>query len=807
MADTMSRISKFRSVSRAAFVALTVGIVAGCSSPQERAQSYYQRGKQLQAQHDSKRAEIEFLNAVKYNDKLLPAWKSLAEVEEADRNWRGLAGALHNIVELDPNDLSARLKLGRLELMGGAYNDALSLVNDVKAPDDQNPDLLALKAAILFKLDDTSAAANVANQALKIDPKNVGALFVLAGDDLAHGDTKGALAILENPAIKKQKTPEIGTELFKLRVLEQAQNLPQAEALLQTLVEAYPKYIAFRRELIRLYLFEHRNADAIKEQRAVVAQNSNDTQAQLELAKLLDVTEGTDSARKRLEALIKAGGDVFPYQIALAQLDFTAGHFSDSVVLLQNLIKNDSAPNNVIVSQLQLAQMYLAKEQVDAAESLVSDVLHKDARNTTGLKLRASIAMDRGKLEDAIADLRQALNDQPRDTSLMLMLATAYERSGSIDLAEKEYADAMQTSNHNPTDTLPYVAFLQRRGDIAHAEDVLTDLASRWPKDIKVLTALGQIRLARQEWAGAQEIAETIKRLSGNQTLANELLGASLAGEEKYSESLSALQNAYAEQPTATQPMFAMVRVYLSAHEPEKAVAFLQSVLKASPDNADAYVLLGSVQLSQTQLDQAKKSFETAIQKQPTNGVGYRGLSELYEQQNDNDAAIKVLRDGLKQAPDDFMLQLALAGALERAADYDGAITEYQNMFKKDPGSVIVANNLASLLADHRTDKDSLAQAEALAAVLQKSPVPQFRDTLGWVRYRQQDYKSALSLLEDAANALPKDPTVHYHLAMTYLALGQNGKSSDQFQAALTLAPSNDLQQKIKRGLAKIGTN
>ena len=159
--------------------------------------------------------------------------------------------------------------------------------------------------------------------------------------------------------------------------------------------------------------------------------------------------------------------------------------------------------------------------------ALVSDILSKDARNTSGLKLRAAIRLDRGQLDGAIADLRQALNDQPRAVDLMLMLAIAYERSGSIDLAEKEFADAMRESNFNPTVSLNYVAFLQRRGSVAHAEDVLTDLASRWPKNVEVLSALAQVRLARQEWAGAQEVAEAIKRIGTNRTAVDELLGAS----------------------------------------------------------------------------------------------------------------------------------------------------------------------------------------------------------------------------------------------------------------------------------------
>ena len=153
-----------------------------------------------------------------------------------------------------------------------------------------------------------------------------------------------------------------------------------------------------------------------------------------------------------------------------------------------------------------------------------------------------------------------------------------------------------------------------------------------------------------------------------------------------------------------------------------------------------------------------------------------------------------------------MILRLALAGSLEHSGNFDGAISEYEGLLKQDPGSIIVANNLASLLADHRTDKASLDRAAALAAVLQKSPLPQFKDTLGWVNYRQGDYKAALPLLETAATALAGVPLVHYHLGMAYVAVGQTGKASEQFKTALKEAPEKDLQDKIQTALAKIGT-
>jgi tetratricopeptide (TPR) repeat protein len=784
-----------------AFVAIQL---AGCSSSEQRAQGYYEHGKELLAAHDNQRAEVEFRNAVKYNPKLLPAWRSLADVEEQMHNWRILVPALRNILELEPDDIGVRIKLGRLLLVGGAFDDALRLVNDAKVADTQNADLLALKAAILFKLKDNPGAVREAQTALKIDPDNAGAMFVIAGDDFARGDTKAALDILNSNAMAKRT--DVGIELFKLQILEQTRDLQQAEALLKRLVDLYPNEANFKKELIRLYLFQNRNDDAEKEQRAIAAANPTDTAAQLDLVRLLNTIRGPAVAHQELDALIKAGGDTFSYQIALAQLDFVEGNASDGIALLKTLIGEKSSADHVTIAQTVLAQYYLSQKQTEPAAALVADILSKDARNISGLKLRAAMRLDAGQFELAISDLRQALNDQPRATDLMTMLAVAYEKSGTVDLAEKEFADAMRASNFDPSISLSYVAFLQRRGSISRAEDVLVDLASRWPKNVQVLSALAQVRLSRQEWVGAQEVADAIQHIGTNRTLADELKGAALAGQNKFDDSIVALQDAYASAPNAVQPMYGLVRTYLRAEKPDQAISFLQSVLKASPSNVEAYVLLGSVQLAMKAPDQAERSFKTAIEKDPKKPIGYRALSDLYVLQKKYADALTVTRAGLKEQPDNSVLHLGLAGIFERTGDYENAIAEYDKLLQKDPNSIVVANNLASLLADYRTDKASLDRAQALAAGLRKYPIPQFKDTLGWVSYRQGDYKAAIQFLEQAVQGLPNLAIVHYHLGMSFVAAAQPEKASEQFKTALSQAPDHDLEEKIRAAQTKLGT-
>ena len=789
---------------RLALLILILLPVAGCGSPEDRAKSYYDEGMKLMAANDNARAAVEFKNAVKVKKDYIPAWLALAKIEEVNHNFAGMVPPLRTVVELDPKDVADRLKLARILILSGATDEALKLVNEANDIDAHNADVLGAKAAILFKLKDANGAIQAAQAALDIDPKNSSAISVMAADKLARGDTKGALQTLDAATAQKD---DLGIDLFKLQILEKSKDLQQAAAQLRKLAELYPAEPAFRKELVRLYVFQKRPDDALKEQRALIAALPNDQGAELDLVRLLNAVTGAPAARQELQSRIAAGGDVFPFQIALAEFDFAQGNFDSSVQLLKTLIDNKaSSPENVLTAQIRLAELYLAKKQVEPAEALVSDVLRKDERNVSGLRLRAAIRMDRGELEPAINDLRQALNDQPRSPELMLLLATAYERSGSMELAEKQFADAMRAANFAPNVSLNYVAFLQRRGSFARAEDVLTDLATRFPQNLQILSSLGQVKLQRQDWIGAQGIADSMRRLGNDSGVADQIRGAALVGQNKFDESISVLQGAYAASPSASQPMAALVDAYVRAKQPDKAVAFLETVLKANPSNAEAYTLLGLIKLAANQPDEALKDFNTAIAKDPKDIDGYRALSNFYLSQHKIDAAQDVARAGLKERPDSGMLQLVLATTEELKGNFDGAIAEYEALLAKDPGSLIAANNLASLLADHRTDKASLERARSLAMVLQKSPVPQFKDTLGWIDYQSGQNFDAIRLLEEAAAALPNSAVVRYHLGMAYIATKQLSKAAEQLNAALNQSPDDALKAKIQSALKKTAT-
>jgi tetratricopeptide (TPR) repeat protein len=785
---------------RAAVVFAAALLVAACSS-QERAKSYYASGMKLLEAHDNARAAIEFKNALRLDKRLLAAWRSLAQVDELIGQRGELIPIFRSIVELDPTDNSARLKLARLLLAGGALDEALNLANAAKEADGQNADVLGLRALVLFKLNDMAGSVEEAQAALKIDPGNAGAAIVLAAERLERGDSKGALQFLDSEAVSR--THDIGIDLFKLKIFAQIQDLPQIESLLRKLVELYPQEPEFRKRLVQLYMFQRRPDDAEREERAIVAAAPANSEAALELVRFLYAIKGPAAAQKELDSRIGGGGEVFPYRIAAADLEFAQNRFAEGVQLLEQLIATEKSPDHVLTAQIKLAEIYLNRKQIEAADALVTEILRKDSRNSSGLRLRAAVHMERGELEAAINDLRQALNDQPHSTELMLLLATAYERSGSIELAEKQFADAMKASNFDPVVGLNYVAFLQRRGNIARAEDVLTELSSRSPQNVQILTTLAQVRLARQNWVGAQEVADALRRINKTQGVADEILGASLIGRNKFDESIGVLRSAYDAAPTAVRPMYSLVRAYVAAKQTDRALGFLQTVLKANPTNAEARVLLGSIQLANNDPDQALKSFQAAIEAQPKDAAGYRALANLYASQKKEQEALNVLQKGIEAQPDDGILRFMEAGLLEQKGDYEAAISKYEYLLNKDSGSLVILNNLASLIADHRSDQASLNRARSLAATLRQSPVPQFKDTLGWITYLQGDYKAAVPLLEDAARSISNRALVHYHLGMTYMAAGEAEKASEQLRLALNQSPDSELKSKIEAALKK----
>lgn len=773
-----------RHVAWSVVVAVAMGLTA-CSSPEEKVAAFSAKGQSYLAAGDFVKARLEFQNALQINPNSVPAMLGMVSVAERQSDWPRAHALLSKVVELEPKHVQAQIKLGKLLLAGGQLDKALAVSEVVRALDPDSADTLALRAAVMFKLDDRKAAVDLAQQALARNAKHTDALVVLASERLAANDAAGAVTLLDRALEGNER--DVALQLIKVQALEKLSRLDGAEDIFKKLISFYPDNKVFRHILAQFYVVHGKKDLAEAQYRAVVTDNPKDQEAKLDVVRFLGGVHGADAAAAELTALIKAEPKAQDLKLSLATMRLQQNRRDEAQALWREVMAaGDDAAG--VRARAALATELLALGKKDEATTLITEILAKDARNEQALLLRAGLAMDARRLDDAVGDLRTILRDVPSSARAHVLLARAHELQGAKDLALDHYARAAQAGKFAPAYGMAYAEFLMRVGKARQVEDVLRETLRVAPQYAPAYRLLAQSYLSTGNLLAAQGVADQLGKMGGQAVASNQILGAVAAARNQFDNSISAFKRAYELSPAELQPMVALVRTYVRAGKTKDALAFLQSVVSASPDNVEARVLQGQLLSQLGSREPARQAFEAALQRNPKSVAAYQGLASLHLGENKLELADDVLQRALRELPDDFGLLLSRASLMEQAGKNEDAIAQYEKLLKLRPGADVVANNLAGLLADHRSDEASHKRAHELAQRLRGSDVPQFKDTVGWTSYRVGKYGDAAGPLKEAATAIPDLPVVHYHLGMNLLAQNNKDAARQALQRALDLA-------------------
>lgn len=774
-----------RHLAAALLVAMSLGLAA-CSSPEDKVAAFYKKGQTYLDAGDFVKARLEFQNALQINPNSVPAMYGMVTIAERASDWPRAYGLLTKVVELDPKHLEAQIKLGKLLLAGAQLDKALATSDAALALQPDSPDTLALRAAVMFKLDDRKAAVDLAQKALERNPKHIDALVVLASERLAADDAAGAVAFLDRALADNER--DVALQLIKVQALEKMAKLDGAEAIFKKLIEFYPDNKVFRHILAQFYLIHNKRDLAEAQYRAVVADNPKDLEAKLDVVRFLGGTQGPEAAAGELQALIKADPKAHDLKLTLAAIRLQQNKRDEAQALWRAVMADAGDDAAGLRARGALATDLLGRGNKDEAGKLIADILAKDARNEQGLLLRAGVAMDERRLDDAVGDLRTILRDVPTSARAHALLARAHEMQGAKDLAQDHFARAAQAGKFAPAFGMAYADFLMRTGKARQVEDVLRETLRASPRHVPAYRLLAQAYLTTGNLVAAQNVADQVAKMGDQAVAANQIQGAVAAARNQFENSISSFKKAYELSPTEVQPMVALVRTYLRAGKVKEAQSFMQSVVAASPDNVSARVLQAQLALQTGSRDAARQGFEAALQRDPKNAAAYLGMVNVLVVEKKLDAADQVLERALKEMPGDFGMRLARAGLMEQANKLDDAIALYEQLLKERPNADVVANNLASLLADFRTDEASHKRAHELAQRLRDSNIPQFKDTVGWTNHRVGKFNDAASLLKDAATEIPDLPVVHYHHGMNLLAQNNKDAARQSLQRALDIA-------------------
>lgn len=771
-------------------LALCLSGLLACSSPEEQAAKYYEKGLALLEQGDLIKARIELQNALQIRPSMSTAWYALAQIAEQQGDWEKLFSLLNKVIDHDPKHLAAQIKLGRLQLAVGQLDKALA-TSDIAlklAPD--SADALGLRAGVLYKLEDQQGALTQANAALAVSPHNIDALVVLATERLAAGDAKSAITYLDRGLTANEKN--IALQLIKVQALESLAQTDSAEAIFRRLIALYPEARALRHALAQFYL-QHQRPDAAEaEYRTIAADHPRDVQARLDVARFIGSTRGQRDEQAYLQEQIAIEPGNHEFTFALAALHQAAGDQSAAEGVYRDIIARTGATPEAIKAKGLLAGILLANGNKAEAQRLLNEVLAGDQRNEQGLLLKAGLAIEAQQLDQAIADLRTILRDSPNSPRALLLLAKAHEMAGAVELAQESYQKAYEVGKPNASFAIAYAEFLLQRGQAARAELVASEILQHAPDHVPALKLLAQARINQGNWAGAQAVADGMLKHDDQSQAADQVRGALYAARKDYSESIAAFRRAHDAAPADIQPIVALVRSYMLANKPDEAITFLQSASQASPNNPTTQLLLGELYAAKGNIAQAEKHFQQLLQLQPEQATGYVKLAGLYVRNGNLAEAERTISQGLGKIPGHVELLTVQASLFELGKRYEDAIQAYEVLLRQHPDSDIVTNNLASLLSEQRQDQASLTRAYELAQRFRRSEVAYFKDTLGWASYRVGKIAEAAKLLEEVVAQAPDQAIFRYHLGMSYLALHNKEQARKELQSVLALSQGNN---------------
>jgi tetratricopeptide (TPR) repeat protein len=766
--------------------------ITACSSPTEKAEGFYQNGVKQLEKGELAKSRIEFQNAVQLKPKMVQAWYGLAKIAEAEGDFSKLFGLLEKVVELDSKHVEAKIKLGRLYLVAGKVDKALEMGNAALLLAPQDPAAKSLKAATLFKLNDTKSAVDLANAILLDHPHYIDALVILATERIAAGDSEKAIEYLDQGLELNEKN--IALQLIKIQALNNLKKNDNAIAVYKKLIDLYPKSNELKVGLAELYYRLGKMNEAELELRTVIKLNPSNTSFKTNLVSFIYSVKGADLAKKELENLV--ANDAKDFDLKFALVNFYQDHNDKKLAetMLNDIVKQEADSINGIKAKGLLATTALAEGNKERSSALVEEILKKDKNNEQALMLKSSMLLDANLIDDAITSLRIILRDSPNSSRALLLLARAYEQAGSVALADENYYKSFQASKFSSQSGIPYAQFLVKQKQVPRAEKILEDILSVRPDELKTLQLLAQLKLSQGDLAGAQKIADDIRKNGVGNNVSEQIMGVVFAAKKNYAESISSFQRAYNASPNDMQPIASLVKAYLLAGKAKEASVFLDNVLKANPNNTNAKLLQNQLLIMSGHQEKAIENFNQLIVDEPNNLDVYQQLAITHIRDNQLIEAEKVIKLGLSKVPNNFGLMLSQAGLYELTKRYDDAMHTYELILKAQPNAEIPANNYASLLAERKSDKQSLEKAYAIAQRFRNSDIPQFKDTFGWAAYRLAKYDEALGLIKSASEQMPDDAIFHYHLGKIYLAKLDKSNAKKEFEHVLKLSKNDNFE-------------
>ena len=376
---------------------------------------------------------------------------------------------------------------------------------------------------------------------------------------------------------------------------------------------------------------------------------------------------------------------------------------------------------------------------------------------------RALLAI--GKPDAAIAKIKEAVDESPRDAALRDTLGTLYAQTKDWPQAEQEFSAAIR---------------LQPNLAGAHLR-------------------LGFVLQAEQkpgfdaEWSKAYEEAPQ----DGSMALA---VGEAMADAGRDEQALPILEKAVELLPQSADASYQLALVLQRVNRIPDAIALLKRVVEAEPENADALINLG---LGLTQIHQGRDAIpylEHAVRLKPEDATAHQDLAAADLQLNEVAEAEVELKAALKLAPDSPQLHYNLGTAYKLQDDPTDAIPELEAAKKLD-ASAYEPRYLLGLMY-MQMGRYPEAATELEASLKLHAANPDGWATLGNVYNNLDRLSEAVAALREAIKQSPDEADTHLTLASVLVKQNQTAEAATERKTGAEL-----MRAHMNRQRAEVSTN
>ncbi len=482
----------------------------------------------------------------------------------------------------------------------------------------------------------------------------------------------------------------------------------------------------------------------------------------------------------------------------LAELYMRSGELDKA--LPESKLAVESAVDEVDKSQRLLvhAGILEALEQYEEARQIYLDALKKDPKNTEARVLLSGVYLREGQHAQAIATLKTVLQSDPRNLLVLYNLGRIYEVTGEKTLALDYYHQAYQADVSNELVTRDILRIYLEQSDASKAEAFCREVLEQQPENLVARKVLSHLLIGKHE---LDEALEQFELLEDSTTEIGSDIRMKIAliqlERKNYPEATRNLLLVLAQEPSHAEARYYLASVFASDGKNQDALVELMKIEESQPYFAKAQSFAAFLYRQVGDQKSARKAIELAYAVNPEDDKVIAYYLHILREDRDFSEALDVVNAALQEKPGDQDFLFTKGVVLFDLQKIPESHAVMEDLLRANPNH---ANALNFVAYSYAEKGENLPKALELSQkALKLSPTdPYFLDTLGWIYYHMQDYKTAEQHLSNAVTRSNQDPVILEHYGDVLSKLGKQTEAIKVYRGLLAVIKKTNFKEDPK---------